>query len=154
MKLERYAKPSFCVIGKEGSTLDGPGFVQALWADANAHFSEVQPLARVDEAGNLLGIWGAMSDFSRSFLPWEAFSRGLYLAGVECEQNAQPPAGWTKWAVPGFEYLRAEVESENTFSEIIAYLKENAISLAGAVHEFTCPKTGTNYMYFPIKKLD
>ena len=42
-----------------------------------------------DENGDLAGIWGAMSDFSLSFRPWEeGFSKGLYLAGVECEDEA------------------------------------------------------------------
>lgn len=34
-------KKSFVVIGKEGSTLDGEGFIQKLWDDANSHFGEV-----------------------------------------------------------------------------------------------------------------
>ena len=51
------------MIGKEGSTLEGQGFIQRLWADANAHFAQVQPLAKKDKDGNLVGIWGAMSDF-------------------------------------------------------------------------------------------
>ena len=34
---------------------------------------------------------------------------------------------------------------------MIEYLGENNIGLAGAVHDFTDPKTGKNYMYFPIK---
>ena len=56
--------------------------------------------------GNLLGIWGAMSDFSLSFMPWEDnFTQGLYLAAVECIDNAEAPEGWTKWRIPGFEYL-------------------------------------------------
>ena len=77
MKIERCIKESFAVIGKEGSTLDGPNFIQKLWEDANAHFGEVQHLAKKDAQGKLLGIWGAMSDFSRSFTPWEAdFSKG------------------------------------------------------------------------------
>ena len=83
MKIERCIKESFVVIGKEGSTSDGEGFIQRLWADANSHFEEVQNLAKRDKDGNIAGIWGAMSDFSRSFHPWEAFSKGLYLAGVE-----------------------------------------------------------------------
>ena len=53
------------------STSDGPGFIQKLWADANAHFSEVRALAKRDEAGRPVGFWGAMSDCSRSFEPWE-----------------------------------------------------------------------------------
>lgn len=35
-----------------------------------------------------------MSDFSRSFHPWEDFSKGLYLAGVECSDDAEAPDGW------------------------------------------------------------
>ena len=154
MKIEKIVKKSFTVIGKEGSTLEGPGFIQRLWADANAHFAEVQPLAKMDGNGNLAGIWGAMSDLSRSFRPWEdGFSRGLYLAGVECADDAEAPDGWTKWIIPGYEYLRVECEGENTFSEMLDYLRQNQITLAGAVHDFTCPVSGKNYMLFPIRKI-
>ena len=154
MKIESCIKESFSIIGKEGSTADGPGFVQSLWAEANAHFAEVAHLAKKDENGNLVGIWGAMTDFSRTFQPWEdGFSKGLYLAGIECPNDAEPPKGWTKWIIPGFEYLYAECDRDTVFSEMIAYLQENNIPLAGAVHDFTCPQTGRNYMFFPIKKL-
>ena len=113
MNIEKCIKETFSVIGKEGSTEDGPGFVQNLWADANSHFVEVAHLAKKDESGNLAGIWGAMSDFSHSFHPWEDdFTKGLYLAGVECWDDAQPPEGWTKWVIPGFEYLQVECESK------------------------------------------
>ena len=154
MNMEKCMKEAFAVIGKEGSTEDGPSFVQNLWTDANTHFAEVAQLAKKDENGNLVGIWGAMTDFSRSFLPWEdGFSRGLYLAGVECVDDAQAPEGWVKWNVPGFEYLRVECDHDGVFPEMIDYLRENGISLAGAVHDFTCPKTGKNYMYFPIGRI-
>ena len=154
MKIEKYVKASFAVIGKEGSTQEGPGFVQKLWAEANGHFGEVQPLAKTDGNGNLVGIWGAMSDLSRSFRPWEeGFSKGLYLAGVECADDAEAPAGWTKWIIPGYEYLRAECEGENTFSEVLDYLHRNQIPLAGAVHDFTRPVSGKSYMLFPIRKI-
>ena len=153
MKMERCAKEAFVVIGKEGSTLDGDGFIQGLWADANSHFEEIRHLAKKDQDGNILGIWGAMSDFSRSFEPWESFCKGLYLAGAECEDDAEAPAGWTRWTIPGYEYICAECETEDTFSRVIQYLEENAIPLAGAVHDFTCPQTGKNYMFFPVKKL-
>lgn len=154
MKIEKCIKAPFSVIGKEGSTEDGPGFVQRLWADANAHFAEVAHLAKKDESGNLVGIWGAMTDFSRTFQPWEdGFSKGLYLAGVECTDDAQPPEGWTKWTVPGFEYLRVECDHETVFPEMIAWLEAHNYGLAGAVHDFTCPRTGTSDMYFPIRRL-
>ena len=117
-----------------GSTLEGEGFIQRLWEDANTHFGEVQHLAKKDGNGNISGIWGAMSDFSHAFNPWEDFDKGLYLAGVECREDAEAPNGWTKWIIPGYEYIYIEIE-------------------AGAVHDFICPQTGKNYMFFPIRKL-
>lgn len=154
MDIQRFRKESFSVIGKEGSTEDGGGFIQRLWADANARFGEVAHLAKKDEKGSLAGIWGAMSDFSRSFRPWEdGFSRGLYLAGVECLDDAQAPEGWTKWIIPGFEYICVACDHDKVFAETIAYLNANQIPLVGAVHDFTCPETGRNYMLFPIRKL-
>ncbi len=153
MDFKKCEKKAFVVIGKEGSTLDGEGFIQKLWDDANSHFAEIEHLAKKDENGNIGGIWGVMSDFSRSFNPWEDFSKGLYLAGVECNDNAEAPNGWTKWGVPGYEYIYVECENDDTFPKTIKYLEENDIPLAGAVHDFTCPQTGKNYMFFPIRKL-
>lgn len=153
MNVERRVKGSFTVIGKEGSTSDGTDFIQRLWDDANAHFGEVQHLAKRDESGAISGIWGAMTDFSRTFQPWEDFSKGLYLAGVECVDGAEAPDGWTKWVIPGFEYIYVECENDAIFPETIAYLKDHNIQLVGAVHDFTDPKTGRRYMYFPIRKL-
>lgn len=151
MEIKRIIIPSFSVIGKEGSTADGPGFVQRLWVQANAHFDEVAHLAKRDENGVPLGFWGAMTDRSRTFRPWEdGFSRGLYLAGVECEDDAAAPPGWTKWTVPGFEYLRAECTSPDLFSDMLEYLREQKLELVGAIQDFTDPKTGKNYMLFPI----
>ncbi len=153
MKIETCEKESFIVIGKEGATTDGAGFIQKLWNEANSHFGEVEHLAKKDEEGNLCGIWGAMSDFSQSFHPWEDFSNGLYLAGVECNDGAETPDGWTKWVIPGYEYIYVERENDSIFSEVIQYLQAHDIALAGAVHDFTCPQTGKEYMFFPIRKL-
>ena len=151
MNANRCVKESFVVIGKEGSTDEGEGFIQRLWADANSHFHEVAHLAKKDADGNLVGIWGAMTDFSRSFKPWEdGFSRGLYLAGVECAPDAEAPAGWSKWVIPSFEYVYAECDRETIFPDMIRYLQEKELSLAGAVHDFTNPATGKTYMFFPI----
>lgn len=154
MKIEKCTMDSFVVIGKEGSTSDGSDFIQKLWADANSHFEEIQPLAKKDEKGNVVGIWGVMSDFSHSFKPWEDnFSKGLYLAGVECVDDAKAPEGWTKWVIPAYEYLYVECEEETVFAKVLEYMGENGFSLAGAVNDFTCPQTGKNYMFFPVKKL-
>ena len=154
MQIDICIKEPFAVIGREGSTEDGQGFIETLWADANAHFGEVQHLAKRDDRGNFVGFWGAMSDFTRSFLPWEDhFSRGLYLAGVECEDDSVAPDGWTKWHIPGYEYLCVECTDGSTFSAVLDYMREHSISLVGAVHDFNCPVSGKNYLYFPIRKI-
>jgi len=67
--MTRLTKESFTVIGKEGSTADGFGFIQKLWQEANSHFGEIESLVKRDEHGNFAGFWGAMSDLSRSFQP-------------------------------------------------------------------------------------
>lgn len=155
LKVEKCVKPAFTVIGKEGSTRDGSGFVQRLWEEANAHFGEVEHLAIRNENGKPVGIWGAMSDFSRAFRPWDRdYSEGLYLAGVECACGAEPPSGWTKWTIPGFEYLRFENEGEDSFAEAIRCLRKNGLTLAAAVQDFTCPETGKSYQYVPVKPLE
>lgn len=151
--MERIIKPAFTVIGKEGSTRDGEGFIQRLWEDANSRFGEIAHLARMNGQGQLCGAWGAMSDFSRSFAPWEeGFTQGLYLAGAECRDDAEAPAGWTKWRIPGYEYLRVESGPE-TFPATLDYMARHGLSLAGAVHDFTDPATGKGYMCFSIRKL-
>lgn len=151
--MERIIKPAFTVIGKEGSTRDGEGFIQRLWEDANAHFGEIAHLAKMNEQGQLCGVWGAMSDFSRSFQPWEnGFSEGLYLAGAECRDDAEPPAGWTKWIIPGYEFLKVE-SGPDAFPSTLAYMEQNGLTLAGAVHDYTDPASGKGYMCFPIRKL-
>lgn len=149
--MEKITKDAFCVIGKAGSTKDGEGFVRKLWNEANSHFVEVAQLAAKNADGSLKGIWGAMTDFSFEFKPWENnFSEGMYLAGVEAEISAVAPTGWKKWIIPGFEYLKIPVQAPDTFEKTIKYLKENNIPLAGAVQDFTEPKTGENFMLFPV----
>ena len=152
--MERIIKPAFAVIGMEGSTEDGPGFIQALWEKANSRFGEVTHLAKTNPDGSLCGVWGAMSDMSRSFRPWEEdFTHGLYLAGVEVVDNAQPPEGWVRWDIPGYEYIRVENNTPDIFPRTLQALAEQGLSLAGAVHDFTDPSTGKAYMLFPIRAL-
>ena len=146
--------PAVSVIGMEGEAKPGHNPAAALWEKANARFGEVEPLALRDENGAPVGVWGAMSDLSRQFLPWtDGFSRGLYMAGEQVPAQMEPPEGWTKWIIPGFAYLRVACDEEDIFPKTIQYLKENNIPLAGAVHDFTCPQTGKQYMCFPVRKL-
>ena len=152
--MEHIIKPAFAVIGMEGSTENGPGFIQALWEQANSRFGEVAHLAKTNPDGSLCGIWGAMSDMNRRFRPWEeGFTKGLYLAGVEVRDDAQPPAGWVRWDVPGCEYVRVENDAPDVFPRTLQTLAEQGLALAGAVHDFTAPATGKGYMLFPIRKL-
>ena len=152
--MERIIKPAFAVIGMEGSTADGPGFIPALWETANSRFGEVAALAKTNEDGSLCGVWGAMSDMSRSFRPWEdGFTRGLYLAGVEVRDDAQPPQGWVRWDIPGFEYIRVENNAPDVFPRTLKMIAAEGLTLAGAVHDFTDPATGKSYMCFPVRKL-
>lgn len=154
MEIIKLQKDSFTVIGKEGSTKDGIDFVQKLWSEANQHFHDIKELAKMGEDGLLMGIWGAMSDMSHSFKPWENdFTEGLYLAGIECKDDAIAPEVWTKWIIPGYEYICVENESSATFDSVLMYMRENQLELAGAVHDFNDPRTGKGYMFFPIKEL-
>lgn len=156
MEINKCTMPAFSVIGKEGSTEDGVDFIDKLWNDANSHFDDVASLAAMDENGNLLGIWGLMSDFTHSFKPWQNnFTEGLYLAGIQAKEDADAPEGWIKWNVPSFEYLFCKVEQnyQDTFSSVIDYMKDNSISLAGAVFDYNCPIEKQLYLFFPIRKI-
>lgn len=116
MKIKKCVKESFSVIGKEGSTKEGAGFMQKLWED---HFTE-----------------------------------GLYLAGVEVADEAEAPAGWVKWTIPGYEYLYVKCTEEDIFVKVLEYMEEQGIELAGAVCDFNCPEeNGQGYMFFPIWRL-
>ena len=144
---------AFAVIGKEGACRGTPGTIQELWRDANGHFDEVSALAKRRSDGTLLGVWGLMSDFSRAFRPWEnGFSQGLYLAGVECNTDAVPPEGWTKWVAPAAEYLCVPADIEGGFMKGLELLEQNGFTLAGAAYDFTDPSDGKNYIYYPVKR--
>lgn len=146
---------SFAVIGKEGSTLEGEGFIQRLWTQANRDFWQVEPLA-LRKGEEPVGFWGVMSDFSRSFAPWtEDFTQGIYLAGVQVPLEAQPPEGWIRWQVPAFRYMYAATRGDyqETFRAGLAYIRENGLQLAGAVQEYTCPQEEQLYLFFPIARL-
>ena len=148
---------AFSVIGMEGEAEPGHNPAPALWQVANARFGEVEALALRDKNGVPVGVWGAMSDLSRSFLPWEdGFSRGLYLAGVQVPAGAEPPEGWTKWTLPAFACLRVKAEGDYAaaFPAGLDELAQRGLSLAGAVQECQRPaEDGQLYLFFPFKRL-
>ncbi len=155
MEFESCIKNSFCVIGKEGSTREGTGFIQRLWQEANSHFSQISACVKRDVEGDLSGIWGAMSDLSLAFQPWEDnHTRGLYLAGFEADESAIAPPGWTRWRVPAFEYLYTPNDKPDSFARGVSALQRLGYTLAGAVQEFTCPQSGRGYLYYPIRRIE
>lgn len=149
--------PAVAVIGMEGRAKPGHNPAPALWERANARFGEVEALALRDENGATVGVWGAMSDLSRSFLPWEdGFSRGLYLAGVQVPANMEPPEGWTKWTLPASACLRVKAEGDYAaaFRAGLDELKRRGLALAGAAQECQRPAEGGQlYLFFPFKRL-
>lgn len=155
MELIRVELPEITVIGREGLCTEEKNIAGELWAQANGHFAEVAALGKKTPDGAYAGFWGAMSDESRSFRPWEnGFRRGLYLAGVETEADAEAPEGWTKWVLPARTYLVAEVTPETygeVFREVIqSMIPARGLRLCGAVCDFTEPSTGKNRLYFPV----
>ena len=155
MEVKRSIKEAFFVLGKLGSSQDGENFVQKLWEEANEAFEQIAPFVKRDPDGSVSAVWGAMSDFSLSFLPWEEnFSKGLYLAGAEVTEDCPEVEGWTLWKIPGFESLCVKAEGEHSFQEGLSFLKERNLPLVGAVQELYLPKeNGQCYLLFPIRKL-
>jgi len=156
MEVKIVTKDAFTVIGKLGQGPAGTGqqWIQPLWAAADANFSEIASLAKLDEQGKVLGLWGAMSDVDETFAPWG--DEGKYLASAEAKADAEAPEGWTKWVIPAATYAvvccTLETYGETFGYMMKAYLPENGYHLAGAVHEFYPEPGGKKiYLYFPIK---
>lgn len=71
---------------------------------------------------------------------------------MECIDNAEAPDGWTKWIIPSYEYIVVE-NHKGAFEETIRKMNEHGISLVGAVHDYTEPTIGKDYLYFPIREV-
>ena len=154
-KYEIIDLPKIAIIGREGLCTKEKNTVQELWQQANANFSDVADIGMKNADGSYTGFWGAMSDETRSFMPWtDNFTRGLYLAGVEVYEDTAAPAGWVKWVMPARKYLVTEVTPESygeTFGTVLNKLiPELGMKLAGAACDFTEPATGQNKLFFPI----
>ncbi|MGZ9583719.1 GyrI-like domain-containing protein [Paenibacillus marinisediminis] len=152
-------RESIAIIGKVGQGLsaEGSNWIPALWQEANQNFNEIRDLAKIDEAGNIVGIWGAMSDISETFERWG--EQGKYLAGCEVLEDSEAPAGWTKWVIPSYKYAVVKCNQE-TYQDIFTnmvheYLPNHNYSIVGAVHEYYNPSetNGDLYLYFPIEKI-
>jgi predicted transcriptional regulator YdeE len=158
MNVKFVDKPSFTVIGKlgQGEAKKSAEWLPPLWQAANGSFAEISDLAKRDDAGNLVGLWGAMSDIGETFAVWN--EQGKYLAGCEVEDGAEAPENWTKWVVPGSKYAVAactQADYFDVFFNTKTYLAQAGMPIVGAVHEFYDPKDtgGEIYLYFPVARL-
>jgi hypothetical protein len=142
--------PAFAVIGKEGATTLGPGFVERLWNDAERDLPAIAAAVRYN--GAMPVYWGLMSDFSHSLAPWaNDFKDGLYLAGFELlDPKLIPPEGWVKWEVPERRYLVFPIgdDYEGSFRDGLKALQENGYALSGAV--FDHAERGVSVLLFPV----
>lgn len=156
MKLAFRDFSSFSVLGREGSTEDGPGFIQGLWQAANEHFQEIAPYVLFEKSGAPQRLWGLMSDPTRSLAPWEDdFSRGLYLAGAQCRPDAPVPDGWAKWDVPALRMAVVPVQGDPgaAFREGLVFLEREGLKMAAAAFDMTVPAEGASYVCFPVERL-
>ena len=81
MKIETRKKESFVVIGKEGATTDGAGFIQKLWDEANSHFGEIAHLAKKGKMGTSAEYGAQCLTFPVPSSPGKAFRKDFTLQG-------------------------------------------------------------------------
>lgn len=156
MKIITREMETITLLGKIKFVQGGSG-VKDVWEAANCHFDEIKTLAKKTREGKVLGVWGAMSDRSMSFLPWEnQLSEGFYMAGLECEHDVTASEGWSKWTLPAFRCLYVQVQ--NNYPDVMKhilreYMPLHQQTLVGAIQEFYDPaENGQLYLLFPIEK--
>lgn len=158
MRVEKV--PAFYVIGKmgQGNVENIKAWIPPLWAAASGNVNEIAEQIKRATNGQPLGIWAIMSDYSESFMPWD-ITGGKYLAGFEAYDDSSAPEGWTKWRVPGYEYIVIETSlaeyGEAFIYTIATLLPEKGLTLAGAVHErYPSPDDPSIVeLYFPVHHL-
>ncbi len=127
----------------------------ALWQELNQRGGEIRSLARLDEDGEPMGAWGLLNNDRLSFrLTKDPKAKILYMAGLEVEDTARAPKGFTKWIVPGGDYLYAPVEESklSTLGRILAYAKDNDWEPNGYPYDFMPPGSREMYVFFPVQK--
>lgn len=158
MNIKIVTKETFSVIGKLGQGLssDRNNWIPKIWEEANTNFDKIFPFIKKDENGNIIGLWGLMSDVNEKLSRWE--ESGKYLAGCEVEDDVLPPEGFAKWTIPTQTYVVAKCSIVN-YSEVFnntinQYLPQHNMQIIGAVHEHYLQPENPNKieLYFPIKK--
>ena len=145
-------KDTFAVIGRagQGAANHPQEWILPLWDDANAHFSEIESLARKSEDGTP-SIWGAMNDVTESNKRWDECT-GKYMAGYETDLDALQPDGWTKWIIPAQTYLVAETTMAEYGDVFRAISNDGNFGIVATVHERYPQPENPNIveLWFPI----
>lgn len=155
MDIEVLEKETFEVIGKVsvGKSDEHSKWILPLWQSFNKNVKEIVDLIKVDDEGNLAGIWGIMNDINETFSQWSEV--GKYMAGVEVKKNSIAPNNWVKWEIEGGLFLKVRCNIENynaIFNEIInVYLPQKGYSLKGNVMEYYIPNSKDFYLFFKIE---
>ncbi|HTQ32495.1 MAG TPA: GyrI-like domain-containing protein [Opitutaceae bacterium] len=154
MSLKFIVKPSFAVMGIEGSgpAAESVSWIKPLWAEASRHFNEIR--------GEVVGPgWGLMSHPARFLDRWT--DQGKYLAGWEVNQAAAARGRWSFWPVPAGIYAVIEC-TVKTYQEAMLLAEKSLqtdahYEAAGAIHEhypstFKNPATDAFFLYVAVKK--
>lgn len=147
---------AFSVIGKLGSTQDGPDFINGLIKSANENFEEISSLVLKKADGSLKGVWGLMSGNLGKLEPWgNNFTEGQYLYGAECGDYAKAPEGWARWNVPARSYFVKITTIENYkkdfYDYVNYYIPVQGYKLIGAAFDREDPNNEKNIsIYFPV----
>lgn len=148
---------AFTVIGLVGDNTGGPGYIGRLWEEINVKGKAIMHLAKKDADGKVTGAWGLTNDETLSYLPLDRKKgKSLYMAGIETEDDARAPKGFTKWKVPAFDYLYAFTERNklNTIHAILEYAEENGWEIIGSPFDFMPPDSRQTVLFFPVRKIE
>ncbi len=154
--IEHCTLESFAVIGiaKENNGLyDGN---DAVWQELERKVEKIHALAKRNENGELVGIWGLLNNERLDFRLTTTNPNGkiLFLAGLEAPDDAVPPKGFTKWVVPAGDYLYAPVTKNKltTLNKILQYADGHGWEPNGYPFDFMQHGDTTLYTFFPVRK--
>src|SRR5574344_703251 len=157
MKFRLIHKSAFQVIGKEGSTDEGEGFIKKLYLDLEKHFTDIEPFVKKVK-GKVEGQYGLMSDFAYKFKPWEEnFTKGLYLAGPVLSSKGldHDIKGFKVWSVKEQDYFEVELEKDDNYQEVFNHFVYYQIpfemkTLSGAAFDYYSFSKQKQYILFPV----
>ncbi len=154
MNIQTCTLEPFAVIGlvRENNGLYDTN--TALWQELNRRGQALQELAKRDEDGDIMGAWGLLNNQTHNFrLTTKPGTKIFYMAGLEVEDEAAAPAGFTKWIAPGGEYLYAPVEENKlaTLGQLLQYAQDHELEPNGYPFDFMPPEGEMPYIFLSVK---